>query len=326
MSHDSMFRPRRLAHSNIFITDVHRSMDFYRQVAGLEECFQEPAMNAGFMGNGNTHHDVGLTQVSDEDIIGRDNMVLVPAGFGKKPGLFHLAFEVENEADLVEGYNKVDKAGVRIIMTVDHTIAKSVYLLDPEGNVIELTTDSTANWRKTFKDCAGKLITGEWSPGKERPSTTKYYANTPEITFVPDALMHSRWITHAVLACRDFPGQLAFYKDVIGLKDAVAPSSADIAVLKGTSDSYAMVLFDSGGSAHGLHHVAYEVPVSDMDGAEARLTAAHVPVVKSYAGKGKRSVFVRDPDGLGVEFYAPTGSAFDPPSGQMARTFWMTAA
>jgi catechol 2,3-dioxygenase len=328
MNAGSMFRPRRFAHSNIFIADVHRSMDFYRSVAGLEECFQEPAMHAGFMGNGNTHHDIGLTQVSDEDIIGRDNQVLVPAGFGKKPGLFHLAFEVENEAELVAGFDRAIKSGVRIVMTVDHTIAKSVYILDPEGNVLELTADSTKDWRKTFQDYAGQLVTGPWSPGKYTPSTDRYYpANDPDLASVSDELMHSRRATHAVLGCRDFLGQLTFYKDVVGLQDAFSSTSAGIAVLKGTAAAYSMVLFESvDGSKHGLHHTAYEVSDSDMDGAEARLQAAQVPVTQSYMDAGKRSLFVRDPDGLGVEFFSIKGTSVEPPPGEAAKKFWMVTA
>lgn len=327
MTDRSMFRPRRFGHSNLFISEIHRSMDFYNRVVGLEECFQEPAMHAGFMGNGNTHHDVGLTQVSEEDIVGRDNQLLVPAGFGRNPGLFHLAFEVENEAELVEGYGMATKGGVRILMTVDHTLAKSVYMVDPEGNVAELTADSTKDWRKTFRDYAGKLVTGPWSPGKEKPSTDKNYPVNPGIRRVSQALMHSKRTTHAVMGCRDFPGQVAFYKNVVGLQDAFYPPEAGVAVLKGTAAPYSLVLFDAGRDAKsGYHHMAYEVPDSDLDGAEERLRAARVTVTRSYAGPSKRNVFVRDPDGLGVEFFATRANALDPPRGEAAKTFWMIAA
>jgi catechol 2,3-dioxygenase len=326
MNPESMFRPRRFGHSNVFISDVHRTMNFYRVIAGLEECFQEPAIKAGFMGNGNTHHDVGLTQVSDKDIIGRDNQLLVPAGFGRHPGLFHLAFEVENEAELVEGYEKAVKSGVRILMTVDHTLAKSVYLLDPEGNVLELTSDSTTDWRTTFREHAGKLVTGPWSPGEVTPSTEKFYkAVNTELSRVPEAQMHSLRTTHAAVACRDLPKQLSFYKEVIGLRDAFAPQPG-LAVLKGTAASFSLVLFAcASGSKHGFHHAAFEVTEADMDSAETRLRAVGVPIAETYSDKTKRSVLVHDPDGLGVEFFASKGE-FEPPQGKAAKAFWMVAA
>jgi catechol 2,3-dioxygenase len=302
-------------------------MSFYQNVAGLEECFQEPAIHAGFMGNGNTHHDVGLTQVSDEDILGKDNQILVPAGFGRKPGLFHLAFEVENEAELVAGYEKAVKYGVRIVMTVDHTIAKSVYLLDTEGNLLELTADSTKNWRKTFQDHAGQLVTGPWNPGENTPSTERNYPVNPTISRVTDAVMHSQRTTHAVIACRNFDEQVSFYKDVIGLEDAFAPPHDGIAALKGSAAPYSAVLFDGRRETKcGFHHVAYEVQEFDMDGAEERLRRAEVSVTRSYCDASKRSVLVHDPDGLGVEFFADKAGSIVPPGGELAWKFWMASA
>ena len=137
-------------------------MDFYGQVVGLEECFQEPAINAGFMSNGNTHHDVSVTQVSNESLIGREGQLLVPPEFGREPDLFHLAFEMENEAELVAAHERAVKYGVTIIMTVDHTFAKSVYLLDAERNMLEFTADSTRDWRAMYRELEGKLVTGPW--------------------------------------------------------------------------------------------------------------------------------------------------------------------
>jgi catechol 2,3-dioxygenase len=326
MTSKSMFSPRRFGHANIFISEIHRSMDFYNRVAGLEECFQEKAMKAGFMGNGNTHHDLGLTQVSEEDILGRDNHVLVPAGFGRAPGLFHLAFEVENEAELAAGYEKVVKAGVKILMVVDHTLAKSVYIIDLEGSVVELTADSTKDWRKTFRDYAGQLVTGPWVPGKEIPSTDSNYPVNPTIADVPNALMHTRRTTHPVLGCRDFASQVAFYKEVVGLQDAFHAPRSEIAVLKGTAAPFSLVLFDAAarGAKPGYHHVGYEVPPADIDGAEERLRSAGVNVTHAFASKTKRSVFVRDGDGLGMEFFALSNFSGSP-DGENEEKFWMIA-
>src|SRR5712691_363560 len=117
-----MFRPRRLGHANLFIGDLERSMQFYNQVCGLEEVFREPAINAGFLSNGNTHHDVAVVQVSETSLLGRDSQVLVPEGWGKRAGLFHLGFEMENEAELVAAYRRAQQSGVKILMTVDHQL------------------------------------------------------------------------------------------------------------------------------------------------------------------------------------------------------------
>lgn len=328
MASKSMFTPRRFGHSNVFVSEVHRSMDFYHRVVGLQECFQEPAMHAGFMGNGNSHHDLGLMQISEEDILGKENHVLVPAGFGKKPGLFHLAYEVESEAELVEGYEKVVKGGVKLLMVVDHTLAKSVYMIDPEGNVIELTADATKDWRKTFRDHAGQLVTGPWTPGKEPPSTEKNYPVDPKITEVPDALMHTRRTTHPVLGCRDFAQQLSFYKNVVGLQEARNGAAEGVAVLRGTVAPCSLILFDANRSNAnaGYHHTAYEVPSADLENATARLRASGVSVTATYDDRGKRSVFARDPDGLGIEFFAHAKGTEAPLATEAAQAYWMITA
>ena len=55
------FQPRRLAHVNLYVADLERSMDFYTRVIGIEEVYRTPLGGGGFVSNGNTHHDVGFT-------------------------------------------------------------------------------------------------------------------------------------------------------------------------------------------------------------------------------------------------------------------------
>ena len=74
--HMVRFRPRRLGHANLFVSDLDRSMRFYNAVCGLEEVRREPAIRIGFLSNGNTHHDVGLVQSSTARRVGR-------GGFGR---------------------------------------------------------------------------------------------------------------------------------------------------------------------------------------------------------------------------------------------------
>ena len=85
-------------------------MRFYNSVVGLEESYRRPAIKAGFLGNGNTHHDIGMVEVTS------------PLSRTDEPGLNHLAFELENEVDLVAGYQKAVAAGIEFPRTVDHDI------------------------------------------------------------------------------------------------------------------------------------------------------------------------------------------------------------
>src|SRR4051812_46526414 len=96
-----VFNPRRLAHVNVYVSDYEHAADFYRTVVGFNEAYRQPDNLASFMSNGNTYHDFGLTSV-----------VSKYAKAGQKPGLFHIALEVESEVELVENYNRAVKAGL----------------------------------------------------------------------------------------------------------------------------------------------------------------------------------------------------------------------
>jgi catechol 2,3-dioxygenase len=147
--HAVRFHPRRLGHANLFVSDLDRSMRFYHAVCGLEEVRREPAIRIGFLSNGNTHHDVGLVQSSTARRVGRGGFVM-SRGDRRATGLNHLGFEMENEAELVEAYRRTTACGVEIDRTVDHLISRSVYLPDPEGNVLEFYADVTKDWRSIF--------------------------------------------------------------------------------------------------------------------------------------------------------------------------------
>ena len=301
-------------------------MDFYGRIVGLEEVFREPDISAGFLGNGNTHHDVSVTQVSEESLIGRAGQVLVPPEFGRIPDLFHIAFEMENEAELVAAHDRAVTCGVTIIMTVDHSFAKSVYLLDTERNMLEFTSDSTKDWRATYREFEGKLVTGPWTPGELEPATERNYSPNPAIRRMQGVAVHSRRATHAVLGCRNLEEQLAFYREVGGLETVAYSERSRIAILKGTAADYSIVLFQASGEQKpGYHHMAFEVSPSDFDGDIDRLGRSGIEIEARMDHPAKKSVFLRDPDGHGIEFYTPLG---EPPAAlgaQDLRRFWLVA-
>ena len=284
---------------------------------GSRRCCREPDISAGFLGNGNTHHDVSVTQISEESLIGREGQVLVPEEFGKRPDLFHIAFEMENEADLVALPTRApSNTVVTIIMTVDHSFAKSVYLLDAERNMLEFTSDSVHDWRATYREFEGKLVTGPWTPGELEPETERYYSPDPEIRRIEGSAVHSRRTTHAVLGCRDLDEQLAFYREVGGLEIAAHSQNSGIAVLKGAAADYSIVLFQAiGDQKPGYHHMAFEVSPADFDGDIRRLEQSGIAIESRLDHPAKKAVLLRDPDGHGVEFYAPLGKTARIPAG-----------
>jgi catechol 2,3-dioxygenase len=310
------FRPRRLGHANLFVGDLERSMQFYNEVCGLEVVRREPGIKAGFLSNGNTHHDVGLIQAARVARVGRAGHVQVSAGRGHEPGLNHLGFEMENEARLVEAYGRARAAGVEIHRTTDHQVSLSVYLFDPEANLIEFYADVTQDWRRIFRPEKEDLVSGPWTPGERAPSSEPKYSVDPEIRRVADAVFHPRRIVHAVLLVRDFDAALEFYTEVAGLEEVAGDRDHPLAVLRGTASTNDLVLAGTReNEPTGLHHIAFEVTDErDLDAAEAALRGAGVEPEFRVDDRTKRSTFVRDPDGIQVELYFERSRSFGRPS------------
>ena len=71
----------------------------------------------------------------------------------------------------------------------------------------------------------------------------------------------------------------------------------------------------------GLHHVSFELDdETDLDGAAAALPEYGIEVERRIDAEAKRSVFIRDPDGIGVELYKPGASGASPASAFQGRS------
>lgn len=129
---------KALGHAVLRVRDLERSLRFYRDTLGLKEVARYgPRMV--FLSCGENHHDLALQQ------IGKGAPDANPAAVG----LYHLAFKVgDNLQDLIEMKATLEKAGVQILGTSDHTVSKALYVTDPDGIEIELYTDEDpALWK-----------------------------------------------------------------------------------------------------------------------------------------------------------------------------------
>ena len=300
------FRPRRLGHVNYFVTDLDRTMDFFKKVGGLEEVYRKAAgttddapVVAGFLSNGNTHHDVAV------------------AARGQNPGLNHFGFEVENETDLVAGFRQVDETEIKFRAS-DHRIARSLYCFDPDGNGTEIYADITPEWRKVRGD--GRIVRENeppWTPG-DPPRFTEadahnYHVN-PEIRRVEDAIFHAKRVTHAAVVAEDYDGLYNYYTSLVGLAPILGGLSDRFVVLGGTTGMPQLTLFRAKeGQTTGMHHFGFEVwDEEDLKVSEGKLKEAGIEPVFILEHWTRRSIFVKDPDGLLIEFYvdrAPAGSS-----------------
>ena len=300
------FSPRRIGHSNNFVGELERSMDFFIDICGFEEVARELQIPAGFVSNGNTHHDLGLVGMLDgEERIGRDGHVQMPKGRGLQPGLNHMGWEMENEKLLVDAWHRYEKTGLPIHRLVDHQTSHSVYIFDPDGLLHEIYADEIKDWRSILK---GDLthLTGSWDPDGREPTTEPKYHAEFDLRVVPHAAFHPIKISRETVICEDYDGMVDFYENIIGLDVKYRAAAGNFVVFGGAaSDYYDVALFQAtNGEARGMHHMSFKLPTEgDVDGGIAKLKEKDVAIDFEVDNDIKRSVFISDPDGMGCEFY-----------------------
>lgn len=127
-----MAKPKRVGHLVLNVKDVGASTKFYTEVLGFGISVQRPGGSGTFLTCGKIHHDLALFKAP------ADAAPVTEGGLG----LNHLAIQVEDYQELRDYYFHLQKLGVPINRTIDHSMTKSIYLKDPDGNGIELFCNS----------------------------------------------------------------------------------------------------------------------------------------------------------------------------------------
>jgi len=79
----------------------------------------------------------------------------------------HIAFKVEDEADLLRVKDKLEADGHQVIGPTDHHIFQSIYFRDPDGHRLELAYDTaTPDEMKTLHGLAPTMLE-EWTKNKK---------------------------------------------------------------------------------------------------------------------------------------------------------------
>ncbi len=123
---------KELGHVVLYVRDLERSRVFYRDVLGFNEVFVVPWAVAGFS-SGRTHHELMLIGVGPD---------AQPIPRGRRVGMYHFALKVGDSDDELRAVrDSVSAAGATIVGATDHIVTHSLYLLDPDGNEVELYID-----------------------------------------------------------------------------------------------------------------------------------------------------------------------------------------
>ncbi|HUY06025.1 MAG TPA: VOC family protein [Acidimicrobiales bacterium] len=131
---------KELGHAVLFVKNVERSVHFYRDVLGFHMIEPKDADGrplalgrVAMFSSGRTHHELLLIEVGED---------APHPGRGHRSGLYHLGFKIgDTDDELRSAIETLKQEGVTIVGTSDHTATHSLYLLDPDGNEIELYID-----------------------------------------------------------------------------------------------------------------------------------------------------------------------------------------
>jgi catechol-2,3-dioxygenase len=132
---------KELGHLVLYVRNVERSAAFYRDVLGWESVLPDTlGVPAAAFSSGRTHHELLLIEVGED---------AVPQSRGRHLGLYHFGLKVgDSDDELREMVKRLADADVTVVGASDHTVTHSLYILDPDGNEIELYIDVPGvDWR-----------------------------------------------------------------------------------------------------------------------------------------------------------------------------------
>ncbi|MEI8096785.1 MAG: VOC family protein [Candidatus Moraniibacteriota bacterium] len=141
---------KELGHVVLYVSDLTLVADFYRDTLGFHEIERKSGM--AIFSSGRTHHElllieIGLPRRSDSEAGGAPKSKHVP-----EIGLYHIGFKVgDSSEDIQNVYQELLAKGVTITGSADHHVTHSLYIIDPDGNELELYADVSEEWKTNPK-------------------------------------------------------------------------------------------------------------------------------------------------------------------------------
>lgn len=129
-----------LGHVVFYVRDLAASLRFYRDALGFKEVGRVFEGKAVALTSGRTHHELLLIEVGDAP----------GPPPGRRRGLYHIGVKVGDSLDeLRAAMRDLEKAGIPIDGSSDHTVSQSLYLRDPDGNEVEVYVDDPkVKWKE----------------------------------------------------------------------------------------------------------------------------------------------------------------------------------
>ncbi len=178
---------------HLTVSDLARSVDYYRTAVGLEPLEQDDG-----------HASLGA---GDREllVLGEEAGARPAAGY---TGLYHFALLVPQRADLARWLAHAARDRVRLVGLSDHFVSEALYLSDPDGHGIEIYWDRP---RDRWEGEVGVRLT---TLPLDVDSLLGELADPASEPF--DGLPPGTVMGHVHLKVAAIPDTIAFYRDVLG--------------------------------------------------------------------------------------------------------------
>ena len=123
-----------LGHVVLKVRNLQRSDNFYSGTLGKRATFRlsDPRMTFFTLETTENHHDFALMELGS----------VAPAPAGDATGLAHVAFKVGSSLEEFGlARSLLDESGTPVLYEAQRGFSRSVHVLDPDGNEIELYVD-----------------------------------------------------------------------------------------------------------------------------------------------------------------------------------------
>lgn len=121
----------QIGHVHLKVADLPRSLEFYRDLLGFEVTMMYGGQ-AAFLSAGGYHHHIGLNTWHSQG---------APRATTNGVGLYHTAILYSTRKELAEIYDRLRRSHYPLTGASDHGVSEAIYLLDPDGNGVELYWD-----------------------------------------------------------------------------------------------------------------------------------------------------------------------------------------
>jgi catechol 2,3-dioxygenase len=273
----------RIAATELAVSDLSRSADFYKRVLGLQLVERDDSYAR--LGPDRKHPLLTLTQLAAA--------TRIPP---RSSGLFHIALLHPTRAGLAETVRRVAQQRWPIDGASDHGVSEALYLSDPDGLGIEIYADRPREqWKRPANGHGVEMFT---LPLDVEDLLAQAPGNPPE------AIAAGTIIGHVHLKVADVARAVGFYRDTLGFDEQARIPSASFLSAGGYHHHIGLNSWQSAGgapapdSAPGLREVQFTL--SDPDAVQAVQRGLNQPASSASQRTGTSPNSLADHAGLSL--------------------------